>query len=437
MENLIRWKDSDTRKPLILRGARQTGKTWLMKEFGSRYYKKTVYINFEQNKRLKQLFEPDLDIRRIIIALQAESGMVIDPSDTLLIFDEVQSLPEALTSLKYFCELAPEYHVIAAGSLLGTTIHTGSSFPVGKVNFLDLHPLTFNEFLDACGQTGLSGILSGDDWKLISTYGGKAADWLRTYYYVGGMPEAVLQFSENHDFREVRDIHNQILNSYEQDFSKYPPSTAVPRIRMLWNSIPSQIGRENRKFIYGLVKEGARAKDYETSLSWLEDCGHIHRVNRVAKPGFPLKAYADMSSFKIFTADVGLLSSMCDIDSRSIFGGNKMFTEFKGALTEQYVLQQLISAGDYSVYYWSADRATAEIDFVIQHENTIIPVEVKAEENLHAKSVKVYYEKFLPELAVRTSMSDYRKHNWLINIPLYALGNLRSIIESQIDHKGK
>lgn len=421
LDALISWKNSTLRKPLIIRGARQVGKTWLMKEFGSTQYEQTVYLNFEKNNRLKTLFIDDFDIRRIIIALQVESGLIINAQNTLLIFDEIQAIPEAITSLKYFFEDAPEYHIVAAGSLLGVALHENTSFPVGKVAFMDLHPLTFLEFLDALGETGLTTILHSGDWKLITAYKSRLIDRLRQYYYVGGMPEVVVTFVGNNDFNEVRVIQKQILQSYEQDFSKHAPSEIVPRIRMIWNSIPAQLAKENRKFIYGIIKEGSRAKDYEHALSWLIDCGQVHKICNVTKPGMPLKAYEDRSAFKLFLVDVGLLTAMCDINAQTLLEGTKIFTEFKGALTEQYVLQQLIPSDKHVIYYWSAERSASEIDFIVQFDGAIFPIEVKAEENLQAKSLKVYREKFNPIKSIRTSMTDYYAQDWLINIPLYAI----------------
>lgn len=425
---LISWKNSTSRKPLIIRGARQVGKTWLMKEFGNTQYKQTVYVNFEKNSRLKTLFVDDFDIKRIIIALQAESGLVINAQNTLLIFDEIQAIPEAITSLKYFFEDAPEYHIVAAGSLLGVALHKNTSFPVGKVAFMDLHPLTFLEFLDAIGENGLAELLHSGDWKLITAFKTKFIDRLRQYYYVGGMPEVVVTFNKNNNFKEVRVIQKQILQSYEQDFSKHAPSEIVPRIRMIWNSIPAQLAKENRKFIYGIIKEGARAKDYEHALSWLIDCGQVHKICNVSKPGMPLKAYEDRSAFKLFLVDVGLLAAMGDLSAQTLLEGNKIFTEFKGALTEQYVLQQLITSDDFVIYYWSAERSISEVDFIVQFEGAIYPIEVKAEENLQAKSLKVYHDKFNPSHSFRTSMTDFYQQDWLINIPLYAISEFDKCI---------
>ncbi|HQW56346.1 MAG TPA: ATP-binding protein [Saprospiraceae bacterium] len=427
LADLIAWKKTTSRKPLLIRGARQVGKTWLMKEFGEAQYDQTIYVNFEKNKRLKSLFTDDFDIKRVIIALQAESGLTIHPENTLLIFDEIQAVPEAITALKYFYEDAPEYHIVAAGSLLGVALHAQISFPVGKVAFMDMYPLTFLEFLDAIGENALVEILKSADWTLITVYKSKYIDLLRQYYYVGGMPEAVLNFSKHSNFLEVRDIQKQILEAYEQDFSKHAPLEIVPRIRMIWNSIPAQLAKEHRKFIYGIIKEGSRAKDYELAISWLIDCGQVSKVCRTSKPAIPLKAYEDRSAFKLFLVDVGLLAAMGNIDSKTLLEGNTIFTEFKGALTEQYVFQQLNSTNEYVIYYWSAQRSSAEIDFVVQYSSLIVPIEVKAEENLQAKSLKVYSEKFKPKIAIRTSMSDFRKQDWLTNLPLYAISELRNI----------
>lgn len=424
LSDLIAWKNSSSRKPLILRGARQVGKTWLMQEFGKTQYTQTVYINFEKNKPLAALFTQDFNINRVIIALQAETGFTIEPGNTLLVFDEIQAAPGAITALKYFNEDAGQYHVIAAGSLLGIMLHQHFSFPVGKVEFMDLYPLTFMEFLEATGDEALATVLAGNDWPLITVFRSKLIDRLKQYYYVGGMPEAVVRFCENKNFKAVREVQRQILDAYENDFSKHAPVEIVPRIRLAWNAIPTQLAKENRKFIYGLIREGSRAKDYELALAWLTDCGLAYKVFRAAKPAFPLKAYEDLSAFKMFMVDVGLMSAMTELDARSLLSGNDLFSEFKGALTEQFVYQQLRSMQEMVTFYWSAERSTAEVDFVVQHQGRIIPLEVKAEENLKAKSLRVLMEKFNPGKAVRLSMSDYREQDWLINLPLYAVNRL-------------
>nr|NQU92224.1 ATP-binding protein [Bacteroidota bacterium] len=426
-EQLLKWKGSTNRKPLLIRGARQVGKTWLMKEFGKKHFAQSVYINFEKNKRLRTLFDEDFNVSRIILALQIETGVTIRAIDTLLIFDEIQAVPEAITALKYFYEDAPEYNLIAAGSLLGVALHSNFSFPVGKIEFMDLYPLTFIEFLAATGDSSLIDLLSSRDWKLINTFKTKYIERLRQYYYIGGMPEVVSQFCMNANYKEARQLQKQILASYDQDYSKHVPTSVVPRIRMVWNSVPGQLAKENRKFIYGLIKEGSRAKEYEIALSWLVDCGLAYKIHRVSKPGMPLKAYEDLSSFKLFMVDVGLLAAMGDIDAKTLLNGNAIFTEFKGAPTEQYVLQQLIGSEKYAIFYWSAQRSNAEVDFVVQYNEWNIPIEVKAEENLQAKSLKVYYDKFTPNIAIRTSMSDYRRRDWLINLPLYAISELAAV----------
>lgn len=433
LDNLIKWKDSAGRKPLIIRGARQVGKTWLMKELGRSAYQKCAYVNFESNSVLKTIFTDNFDIDRIIRAIQIETGVTIEAGNTLLILDEIQEAPGALTSLKYFQENAPQYHVIAAGSLLGVVLSSKTSFPVGKVEFMDLHPLDFTAFLEAIQQRPLVDLLKSQDWALIKTFRTKFIELLKQYYYVGGMPEAVLSFSQHADFTSVREIQKRILIAYEQDFAKHAPYDIVPRIRMLWNSIPAQLAKENRKFIYGLIRQGARAKDYELAMNWLIDCGLIHKVNNVSKPAVPLKAYEDFSAFKLFLVDVGLLAAMTDLDVKTLLEGNVIFEEFKGALTEQYVLQQLAAQKEAGIFYWSPENLRSEIDFLVQAPGQVVPIEVKAEENLQAKSLKAYYQKYKPQTAIRTSMSDYRQEEWMTNLPLYAIGELYLILSSQTD----
>lgn len=424
MEQLKKWNRKPNKKPLILRGARQVGKTWLMQEFGKAFYQTTVYINFDNNQQMKDLFSQDMRIDRIIMGLELYAGHKIIAEDTLIIFDEVQEVPQALSSLKYFNETAPQYQIICAGSLLGVALHQGTSFPVGKVEFLDLHPLSFTEFLLAMGKEQHVELLEKGDFQLATTFKQDYIDLLKYYYFVGGMPEAVQNFVDNQDFNEVRDVQQRILTAYEQDFSKHAPNETVPRIRMLWNSIPAQLTKENRKFIYGLIKEGARAKDYELALLWLSDCGLVHQVHRGKAPKLPLKAYEDLKAFKLFFADVGLLSCMVRLNQSVLLEGNQLFKEFKGALTEQYVLQQLKTLQGIETYYWTNDRGTAEIDFLIDTGRQVIPMEVKAETNLKAKSLKLFCEKYQPEIAVRTSMSDYKQEDWLLNLPLWGVETL-------------
>lgn len=420
-EKLFEWKKSKHRKPLIIEGARQVGKTWLMKEFGRQAYENTIYINFDSNSQMTELFTPDLDIDRIIMGIELYVGYKIDPDRTLLIFDEVQEVPRALSSLKYFCENAPQYHIICAGSLLGVALHEGTSFPVGKVDFLRLYPLSFSEFLMAIGKERYVRLLDNRDFGMIASFRQTYIDALKYYYFIGGMPEAVQCFVENKDFNEVRDIQKRILAAYEQDFSKHAPNETVPKIRMVWNSIPSQLAKENKKFIYGFIREGARAKEYENAIMWLSDCGLVHRICKVNFPGIPAKAYENFSAFKLFVADVGLLGCMAGLHQRVLLAGNNLFTEFKGALTEQYVCQQLKTIEDLGIYYYTNDRGSCEIDFVVDTGERVLPIEVKAEVNLKAKSLKTFREKFLPDISVRTSMADYKKEDWLVNLPLYAI----------------
>ena len=424
IEKLYKWKNSKRRKPLIIEGARQVGKTWLMKEFGKQAYADTVYINFDSNSRMADLFSADLDTDRLIMGLELYAGRKINPDNTLLIFDEVQEVPRALASLKYFYENAPQYHIVCAGSLLGIALHQGTSFPVGKVDFLKLYPLSFSEFLMATGNERFAELLKKQDYEMITSFKQTYIDALKHYYFVGGMPEAVQSFAESKDFNEVRAIQKRILAAYEQDFSKHAPNEIVPKIRMLWNSIPSQLARENKKFIYGLVREGGRAREYETAIMWLSDCGLVHKVSRVNAAGIPLKAYEDLKAFKLFIVDVGLLGCMTGLRQRTLLDDDDLFVEFKGALTEQYVCQQLKTIEDLGVYYYTNDRGSCEIDFVVDTGEQIVPIEVKAETNLRAKSLKTYRERFEPELSVRTSMADYKKEDWLLNLPLYAIENI-------------
>lgn len=421
MKSLKEWKNSPYRKPLILSGARQVGKTWLMKEFGRTEYTNTVYVNFDQDINAAGLFEGSINPDRIILGLRALSGMEIDPDNTLIIFDEVQEAPRALTSLKYFCEEAPQYSIIAAGSLLGVALHAGTSFPVGKVDRMHLYPLNFQEFLYAMGEDAAAEILQTKDQRMITVLREKLSDLLRQYYYVGGMPEAVNYYKDNKEFTGVRQIQKNLLAYYQQDFSKHAEPKLTERLNLVWSSIPAQLAKENRKFIYGQVRQGARAKDFELAIQWLSDCGLIHVIHRVTKPGYPLKAYEDLNAFKIYLLDVGLLGAMADLSSNTIVEGNRIFTEFKGALAEQYVLQELIAEDHLNPMYYSAENSRMEIDFIVQKGDEVIPIEVKAEENLRAKSLRSYCEKYKPKTAVRFSMSDYREQDWMVNVPLYEI----------------
>ena len=421
MKQLEEWYNRKNRKPLILKGARQVGKTWLMKEFGRTHFKYTAYVNFDNNKNMANVFDGDYDIERILMAINIETGVKIHPEETLIIFDEIQENPRAIASLKYFCEETPEYAIIAAGSLLGVAVHKGVSFPVGKVDTLELNPLSFREFLQAIGEEGLVRLIDEMNISLIESFRVKYIDWLKKYYFIGGMPEVVSSFVSERDFTEVRRLQKRIIEMYEADFSKHTPSNELPRIRMVWNSIPMQLAKENKKFFFGKIKEGARAKDFESAIEWLLDCGLIKKVYNVSKPAMPLKAYTEFSAFKLYLLDVGLLAAMSELDAKSILDGNLIFVEFKGALTEQYVLQQLIAGTEYTPYYYSETKSEGEIDFLIQKGTDIVPIEVKAEENLKAKSLRVYCDKFKPKTAIRTSMSNYREQEWMVNVPLYVL----------------
>lgn len=424
MDELVVWKNKTNRKPLILKGARQVGKTWLMKEFGKTHFKKVAYVTFHNNQRMKQVFDTDYDIDRIIMNINIETHTEVTPEDTLIIFDEIQEAPKALESLKYFCENTPEYPIIAAGSLLGVAIHNSTSYPVGKVENMELYPMNFREFLMAMGEDGLAQLITEKKYAYMSDFREKYIFWLKNYYYVGGMPEIVSYFSAHKNYDEVRKMQNNILEQYENDFGKHTPPNELPRIRMVWNSIPLQLAKENKKFFFGKIKEGARAKDFELAIEWLQDCGLITKVYKVSKPAVPLKAYLDFTSFKLYLLDVGLLGALSELDAESILEGNSIFVEFKGALTEQYVLQQIVSDTSYKPYYFAGEKSNYEVDVLIQKGKNVVPVEVKAEENLRAQSLKYYCEKYTPEYAVRTSMSDYREQEWMVNVPLYAVGTL-------------
>lgn len=420
IKELYEWKENNDRKPLVILGARQVGKTWLMKEFGKEAYKKCAYVNFEDNDDLRGMFEHDFDIQRIIANLQWATDVTID-EDTLIILDEIQEAPRGITALKYFQEKAPQYHVIAAGSLLGIAMHKNDSFPVGKVDFMHLYPLSFYEFLNAVGEKKMIDLLQAKDWTMLIMVRAKFEERLRQYYFVGGMPAAVLAFVNDGDLNKVRTIQKSIIEAYERDFSKHAPAIEVPRIRMVWHSIPSQLSKENRKFIYGMIKEGARAKDFELAIEWLKDAGLIYKVNRCKKAQLPLAAYEDFSAFKMFLSDIGLMGAMSNIPVQSLLNGNMLFSDFKGALTEQFVLQQMKTNQSLSIYYWSADNSRGEIDFLVQQEEKVIPIEVKAEENLQAKSLRMFVERNPGLKGCRFSMSPYREQDWLVNYPLYSV----------------
>ena len=423
MKDLLLWKESPRRKPLIINGARQVGKTWLLKEFGARHFAKVAYLSLDNDEVAKSFFEQDFDAERMIGNLSLRTGVDITAGDTLIVLDEIQDAPKAITALKYFCESAPKFAVAAAGSLLGLAAHEGSGYPVGKVDTLNLYPLSFREFLDASDNATLRKLLDSDDVASISAFAPKATDLLREYYVIGGMPEVVSAFLQDESFGYVRQIQEQILEDYKRDFAKHAPFRIFPRILEAWDSIPTHLSRENKKFVFGHVRKGARGKDFEETLTWLSEAGLIAKVKRATKPELPLSAFCDNKSFKVFMLDVGLLSASCGLDPSAIVEGNKVFAKFKGALTEQYVCQQLISELGATPFYWSAENSDGEIDFLVQDEEKIYAIEVKAEENLRAKSLHAFKKKHPEVSALRFSLSSYREQDWMKNVPLFALTN--------------
>ena len=420
------WKASKGRKPLILLGARQIGKTWLMRAFGKECYESVAYVNCDSEPLAKELFINDYNIERILFAVQAITNVKPEPGKTLIIFDEIQEAPRGLHSLKYFQENAPEYHLMAAGSLLGITLQQENSFPVGKVDMLSIHPMDFEEFLEANGEAALLQLLRNADWQMIDTFAIKFIEQLRYYYFVGGMPEVVSHFVENHDLAEVRMHQQNILKAYRNDISKHTSKAKSVRIGQVMESLPSQLAKENKKFIYGRIKQGARAKEYELAIQWLIDAGIIHKVSRIKEIRLPLKFYQDMNAFKLYMLDCGLFACMTDAPASQMLIGNNVFKEFKGSFTEQFVLQQLI-AMDLTPYNWSNDTTPAEIDFVIQNEDRAIPIEVKAEENVRAKSMKTYIDSHSEAslYGLRLSMKGHVKQSWMQNMPLYAILNIK------------
>lgn len=423
LQQLKEWKSQKKRKPLIIRGARQTGKTWLMRKFGEQEFVDTVYINFENEPRFKTLFLQDYDTTRIISAIQLFHGKPIDASNTLIIFDEIQAVEGGLTSLKYFAENAPQYAIVAAGSLLGISLHQNLSFPVGKVSFLDLYPLSFAEFLSAVGKKMLLEAMQNGQWDILQPFHQELLSLLRTYLYVGGMPEVVQKWIDTADYFGVRTLQQEILRSYRADFSKHTPKEQLPRMDMVWDSLPAQLGKENKKFVYGVIREGARAKDFEQAIMWLCDCGLTLKSHRVSVPRMPLKAYQDMQVFKLFMVDVGLLGALSGLDAKTLIGGNEIFTEFKGAMAEQFVMQELTTLQLDYVGYWTNERSTSEIDFVIQQQGKIIPVEVKSGENLRSRSFTLFCQTYEPQCAIKASVCPYNAGSQVWNVPLYGLSS--------------
>ena len=424
IEILKEWKNSDRRKPLIIRGARQVGKTWLAKEFGKTEYQKVAYISFENNLRMQNLFAGDFDIDRLVQGFKAEANVDISPDNTLIILDEIQEVPKALTALKYFYENAPQYHIVVAGSLLGVKGHEGTSFPVGKVDYIKLNPLTFREFLLALNEVQLVELMGSSDYQLLSVFHDKFINHLKTYFYIGGMPEVVANYAAKKSWHESRDIQKKILYTYNEDFSKHVPKNVVPRVRQVWQTIPAQLAKENKKFIYNLIRQGARAKEYELALMWLEDAGLINRLNRIEVSRLPISFYTDLNAFKIYHLDVGLLAAMTNLSEKTLLEKNDIFTEFKGALTEQFILQELQNHSHINICYWAKDgESKAEVEFIIQIADQIIPVEVKSGINLRARSLKVYIEKYHPQIAIRSSQANYKQADNLYDVPLYLLNS--------------
>lgn len=421
LNKLLKWKEMPNRKPLIIRGARQTGKTWLMREFGNKAFKKMVYVNFENEPRFRDLFIKDYNTARIISMLELHLNEKIDAEDTLLIFDEIQAVDGGLTSLKYFCEEAPQYAIVAAGSLLGISLHANQSFPVGKVDFLDLYPMTLEEFMCAAGKKMLWDAMVAQEWDMVATFHDELLQMLRIYMYVGGMPEVVKQWVDNQDFFAVREMQQNILRSYVADFSKHIPDDQVPRVNMVWDSLPAQLAKENKKFIYGIIRDGARAKDFELAIMWLYNCGLVLKSHRVKVPSMPLKAYQDFQTFKLFMVDVGLMGAAVGLQTQMLLEGNRLFTEFKGALAEQYVMQELSAQNFDYIGYWTNERSTAEVDFVIQHKGEVVPIEVKSGENLRSRSFTQFCRTYELKIAFKASTLPYHGGMDIVNVPLYGI----------------
>ena len=428
MDELISWKSSPNRKPLLLRGARQTGKTWLMEAFAKQEFRDYVKIDFMFDESAQSVFQQDLDPHRIIRQIELRTGRTIDPDNTLLIFDEIQEAPRGLTSLKYFCEQAREYHIVAAGSYMGVSLRReGESFPVGKVDQLTLRPLRFSEFVRAIAGDPLADALENAQMADLATLSDALQQRLKEYLVIGGMPEVVSAYQNGASLSEARRLQQQILESYDADFSKHAPSRILERMRLVWKSLPGQLAKENKKFVYGAVRPGARARDFEECLQWLSDYGAVHKIPRVSALRLPLASYEDLSAFKLFCVDVGLLGALADMSPAAVLDGSRLFTEFKGAITEQYVAQELLCS-NYTPVYWSSDTGTAETDFCIPFGGQPLPIEVKAGENLRSKSLRVACDKFQLDKALRTSLSPYRNDSWLTNVPLWAIGQFDKLM---------
>lgn len=420
-QKLVEWKNSEQHKPLILNGVRQCGKTFILKEFGKKEFQNLAYISCDRNEELDAVFEGGFNVAKIIRGISALTGTDIIPGKTLIFLDEIQAFPKALESLKYFCEDAPEQHIAVAGSLLGITLHSGISFPVGKVCTMQLYPMDFEEFLVAKGEQLLLNVMLDHDYELMNSLHEKCKDLLRQYYYVGGMPEVVKSYIDNGGLNLVRALQNEILDNYANDFSKHAPQQEVPRISMVWQSILGQLSKENKKFIYGALKKGGRAKEFEVAIQWLIDAGLIYKVNKCSKPELPLKFYEDFSAFKLYMCDCGLMGAMAETEPKNVLLGDSIFTEYKGAFTEQYVLQQMISVGFRNIFYYSAEDSRMEMDFLIQKQGAILPIEVKGGTSTKATSLHNYLMQHKDIHAIRFSMLPYKEQGYLTNMPLYTV----------------
>ncbi len=439
LKRLLEWKNSPYRKPLILKGVRQVGKTWILKEFGKLYYENIAYFNFDENEEYKQFFETTKNVDRILQNLMLASGQKIMPEKTFIIFDEVQECPKAINSMKYFCENAPQYHIACAGSLLGISLAKPSSFPVGKVNFMQVDPMTFTEFLLASGDENLAEYLNKVDTiePIPDAFFTPLYEKLKMYYVTGGMPESVRMWTEERDVSAVQEVLSGIINAYERDFAKYPDVNEFPKISMIWKSIPSQLARENKKFIYKAVKEGARAREYENALQWLVDARLVHKIYRSSAPGLPMSAYDDLSAFKIYLVDVGLLRRLSQLAPTAFGEGNRLFTEFKGALTENFVLQILITQFEVIPRYWNQNNPPYEVDFLIQRENDIFPVEIKSGVNTTSRSLKKFKELFPDQvkLRIRFSLDNLKLDDDVLNIPLFMVDQTDRLIDIALEYR--
>ena len=427
LENLLEWKNKSNRKPLVLSGARQVGKTWLLKEFGETQFRNCAYVSFDKSESATALFLGDFDFKRIIAGLQVICGTEITPGETLVVLDEIQLCPKALRTLKYWQEEKPEYHVAAAGSLIGLSMMEGSGYPVGKTNSMTLYPMSFSEFLAAIGDENLKEVLISGDAVLLNVFHERLSCRLRDYLFVGGMPAAVATFAKSRSFAAARAEQADILSDYDRDFGKHAPKEQLARIKALWRSLPVQLAKEDKRYVAAAVNGAGgakmRSRDLRDAFEWIEAAGLAYRIWNVSKPNVPLESYRN-HLFKLFGVDVGLLGAQSHLDAKSVVEGNRVFTEFKGALTEQFVQQELRASTNAVPYFWSSADSRAEVDFLVETCNSVVPVEVKAEGNLRAKSLKVFREKFSPDLSIRTSLAEFERQDWLLNVPLYAIGHV-------------